>query len=75
MHVFSTGSQDTTLPTYYDLGSTPTILATKPSQEGPGADLELHNAITGEPIGYGADTVKQNEVLEQENGRPQPRRN
>ena len=58
-HIFSAGSMDDKLPHFQPLGSTPTILATKPSKEESGADLELRNAMSGAPAEYGADTVMQ----------------
>ena len=62
MHLFSTLNTGDT-PLVFILGSTPTILATKPSKEESGADLELRNAISGAPAEYGADTVMQKEAL------------
>ena len=66
-HPYSTGSFEATnnfssAVTQLSHG-TPTAMATHPSADRSGPGHSFHNAITGEPVEYGADTVKQKEVL------------
>ena len=55
---YHTGSFDATPLDFTTYGSTPTVMAIRPSDES-GPDIELQNPITGEASEYGTDTIKQ----------------